>query len=104
MGNCYSQCEETITPSHLGDAAANYQRQHYQNSNQQPPLRIHLQKTLDQDIQQQLERESRQTRGFETDEESMRMRIDQKVSAGLAPTNVERLTFAQSMTAEDDFG
>nr|CDS22433.1 calcium:calmodulin dependent 3'5' cyclic [Echinococcus granulosus] len=91
MGNCYSQCEETITPIHLGDAALSYQLQQQQQQQHQRQ-RISIQETSNH---RKEHFENSAVQRSQLKEEPMKMRYNsekRRMEVGYSPDCVEALS------------
>ncbi|VDL11665.1 unnamed protein product [Hymenolepis diminuta] len=107
MGACYSECEESVTPNHLGDAARTYQQQHQTNPQiepQQQQTRLTIQDILNHPVTS----DEVQQEAFKDGVDFFDMRLkrkSQELSPGFPPSRVERLSqssLADAINDEDE--
>ncbi|KAL5105853.1 Calcium/calmodulin-dependent 3'5'-cyclic nucleotide phosphodiesterase 1C [Taenia crassiceps] len=100
MGSCYSQCKETITPIHLGNAAVSYQQQHQQQQHRR--LRVSLQETSNHH-EANLERSTIQREQCKGDPAEMRINSEKhRMEIGYPPDCVEKLSTSSAESTDCD--
>lgn len=102
MGACYSQCEETVTPDHLGNAARSYQQQHLNphfEFKQQQQIRETLQSILDHPVESNGALQEAHEDGIDSFDMELKQE-SQDQNSGDPPARAER--FSQSTEHDPD--
>nr|CDS26346.1 calcium:calmodulin dependent 3'5' cyclic [Hymenolepis microstoma] len=97
MGACYSECEESITPDHLGNAVRNYQQQHQIDQQFEPQQQQQIRQTIQDILSHPVTSDEVQQEAFEDGDDFFDMRLKQKsqeLSPGFPPSRVERLSLS----------
>lgn len=95
MGACYSECEESVTPNHLGDAARTYQQQHQTDPQIEPQQQQQTRQTIQDIFIHPVTSNEVQQEAFKDGVDFFDMRLKQKsqeLSPGFPPSRVERLS------------
>ncbi|VDN97433.1 unnamed protein product [Rodentolepis nana] len=105
MGACYSECEESITPEHIGNAVRSYQQQHRIDQQLEPQQQRQIRQTIQDILSHPVTSGEVQQEAFEDSDDFSDMRLKRKsqdLSPGFPPSRVERLSLSSIDGVNDE--
>ncbi|KAM3187326.1 hypothetical protein ACTXT7_002504, partial [Hymenolepis weldensis] len=105
MGACYSECEESVTPNHLGEAARTYQQQHQTEPQIEPQQQQQIRQTIQDILNHPVTSDEVQQEAFKDGVDFFDMKLkrkSQELSPGFPPSRVERLSESSVADAIND--